>query len=277
MTRPAERLLLASIHDVSPRFEREVDFLASELEPFVGSNFAMLVIPDHWGSCPIHSGSPFASRLRSWADNGIEMFLHGFYHRDRRRHRGLNRLRARFLTDHEGEFLGLSRHEAATRIANGRALIEDIIGRPVAGFVAPAWLYGDGAREALIETGLAISEDRWRVWSPRDGRLLARGAVITWASRTRSRLASSIAAAAVLGRLAPQHVLRIGVHPGDCRSPALMNSIRSTFARASRDRRPAHYSDLVENGDRQGGSRRLALTTAFGASNIGPQDQGGFR
>jgi hypothetical protein len=58
------------------------------------------------------------------------------------------------------------------------------------------------------------------------------------------RLASSVAAAAVLGRVAPQHALRIGVHPGDCGSPAILKSIRSTLGRAARDRRPAHYSEL---------------------------------
>jgi len=240
----AKRILLASIHDVSPRFEQEVDRLAALLEPFVGTRFAMLVVPNHWGSCPIRSGSPFASRLRAWADGGVEMFLHGLYHRDHLRYHGLDRLRARFLTDHEGEFLGLSPQEAAVRISGGRALIEDITGRPVAGFVAPAWLYGPGAHEALAESGIPIAEDHWRVWSPADGRVLATGPVITWASRTKTRLASSLAAAAVLGRIAPQHALRIGVHPGDCKSPALLNSIRATLARGARSRRPAHYSEL---------------------------------
>jgi hypothetical protein len=245
MTSVPKRVLLASIHDVSPRFEREVDLLAAELEPFVGGCLGMLVVPNHWGTDPIEPGSAFASRLRSWADSGVELFLHGFYHRDRRHHHGLDRVRAHLMTAHEGEFLGLSRREAKARIADGRALIEDITGRPVAGFVAPAWLYGRGAREALAETGLQIAEDHWRVWSPASGRVLARGPVITWATRTPMRLRSSIAAAAVLGRLAPQQALRIGVHPGDCGSPRVLESIRSTFARAVRDRRAARYSELM--------------------------------
>lgn len=244
MTSVPKRVLLASIHDVSPRFEREVDLLAARLEPFVGTRLAMLVVPNHWGTSPIQAGSPFATRLRSWADSGIELFLHGFYHRDHLRHRGLDRLRARYLTAHEGEFLGLSRRDAASRIARGRALIEDITGRPLAGFVAPAWLYGRGAQAALAKSGLPIAEDHWRVWSPRDGRILARGPVITWASRTPMRLASSVAAAAMLSRIAPQRMLRIGVHPGDCGSPALLKSISATFERAVAHRTAARYSDL---------------------------------
>jgi len=239
-----KRLLLASIHDVSPRYESQVDRLATRLEPFVGTRFAMLVVPNHWRSGQIRPGSPFASRLREWSSQGIEMLLHGFYHRDEHEHRGFDRFRAKFMTAKEGEFLGLSRAEALQRIADGRALVEDIIGKPVTGFVAPAWLYGPGAYEALAESGVRIAEDHMRVWSPATGKVLARGPVITWASRTPMRLRSSLAAAALLGRLAPQRVLRIGVHPGDCGSPALLESIRKTLARASASRTAGRYLDL---------------------------------
>src|SRR5437763_8404733 len=154
------RLLLASIHDVSPRFESEIDRLIDLLAPHVGTRLAMLVVPNHWGDAPIVPGSAFASRLRSWAEQGIEMFLHGFTHRDDAQYSGAaDRMRARFMTASEGEFLGLSRDEAAARIANGRALIESVTGRPIDGFVAPAWLYGDGAREALAESGVPLAED----------------------------------------------------------------------------------------------------------------------
>src|SRR3954467_2198768 len=117
-TRP-NRLLLASIHDVSPRFEGEVDRLIDLLAPHVGSRLAMLVVPNHWGDAPIVPGSGFAARLRSWADQGTEILLHGFTHRDEAQHAGTaNRVRARFMTASEGEFLGLSCAEAAARIAD---------------------------------------------------------------------------------------------------------------------------------------------------------------
>ena len=68
--------------------------------------------------------------------------------------------------------------------------------------------------------------------------------LITWASRTRLRLASSLAAAAALRHL-PLKVLRIGVHPPDVHHPALVRSIARTFATARRNRRPAAYRDLL--------------------------------
>jgi predicted deacetylase len=241
------RLLLASIHDVSPRFESEVDRLRDLLAPHVGTSLAMLVVPNHWGDAPIVPGSAFAARLRSWADEGIEMFLHGYFHRDDARHaRAANLLRARFMTASEGEFLGLSRFEAARRIVEGRALIEDITGRPVDGFVAPAWLYGQGAREALEEAALPIAEDHFRVWAPAGGRQLARGPVITWASRTRMRLLSSLAVAAALRR-SPQNVLRVGVHPPDAGHPMLVRSIDKTLRKTTSNHRLARYADLLSS------------------------------
>jgi predicted deacetylase len=235
---------LASIHDVAPRFETEVDRLVDRLRPYCGSRIALLVIPDHWGTSPVVPGSPFATRLRGWSDSGFEIFLHGFYHRDSADHvRAADRLRSRWMTAGEGEFLGLGPIAARERIERGRELIESIIGQPIAGFVAPAWLYGDGARQALSDCGITIAEDHLRVWSPESGAVLSRSPVITWASRTPARLRSSIAAASLLRRL-PFRDLRISVHPGDCGSARLLNSIDATFRIASASRRPTAYREL---------------------------------
>lgn len=238
-------LLLASIHDVSPKFESEVDALTELLSRHVGRRIALLVVPNHWGDSPIVPRSPFATRLRGWAESGAEIFLHGFYHRDLAEHASASdRLRASFMTAGEGEFLGLSSAEAAQRIAEGRALLEDVIGRAVDGFIAPAWLYGPGALQALSEAQIALAEDHMRVWSPATGQKLAGGPVITWASRTRARLASSLLAAGTL-RHAPLKVLRVGVHPPDIRHARLIRSIEKTLASAARSRRPGRYSDLL--------------------------------
>ncbi|MEP7130667.1 MAG: polysaccharide deacetylase family protein [Sphingomicrobium sp.] len=245
MTTATERLLLASIHDVSPRFESAVDGLTDLLRAHVGERIALLVVPNHWGDAPILPSSPFAARLRQWAQSGFEIFLHGFFHRDEARHdRASDRLRTRVMTAGEGEFLGLTCSVAAARIQEGRSLIEGITGCPIAGFVAPAWLYGPGALQALSACSIAIAEDHMRVWSPISGRTLAGGPVITWASRTPMRLASSLAAAAAL-RHAPLKVLRIGVHPPDVRHPALLRSIEKTFRRAARTRRASAYGELL--------------------------------
>lgn len=240
------KLLLASIHDVGPRAEAQVDQLADVLSGLLGGlNFAMLVVPDHWGEAPLAANPAYQAKLRRWADQGVEMFVHGWFHKDLAQHTGMTAFKAKHMTASEGEFLGLTRAEAARRMADGRKLIEDIIGRPAAGFIAPAWLYGPGAREALAESGFALAEDHMRVWRPDTGATLARGPVVTWASRSRGRQLSSrfFASLARVG-LHGLDVARIAVHPGDTTVPALIESIRATYASFAARRRPGRYAEL---------------------------------
>jgi len=240
--------LLVSIHDVSPKFEAQVDRLVGLVTRHMDApRFAMLVVPDHWGEAPITPGSAFATRLRDWADRGVEMFLHGWYHRDEARHgSAADRFRARHMTAGEGEFLGLDHETAVQRMRDGKALLEDIVGRPVAGFVAPAWLYGPGALAAAKDCGFALLEDHMRVWSPVSGQVLCRGPVITWASRSRARIASSLAVAATARAFLPRRRgMRLAVHPGDIGVPALVASIDRTIGTLARGGRFGRYADLL--------------------------------
>jgi predicted deacetylase len=241
------RSLLASIHDVGPGSEREIDRLAGLMTDTLRcSSFAMLVVPDHWGSHPIRSGSPFANRLKTWSDSGIEMFVHGWYHKDTAEHQGVAGLKARYMTAREGEFLGLSYEEAARRMEAGRALVEDIIGRKASGFIAPAWLYGQGAMEALGDSSFDIAEDHMKVWAPQTGRVLARGPVITWASRSATRTASSLAFAALARQtLHPLRTVRVAVHPGDVRKETILSSIEITLRCFAKRRRIGSYQSLL--------------------------------
>lgn len=243
---PMRRLLL-SIHDVGPRFEAEVDLLLERVTRHVAPDrLAMLVVPDHWGEHPLTPGTPFANRLRAWSDAGISLFAHGWFHKDVTVHRGMvARFKGRHMTAGEGEFLGLDEGTALARMIAARDLIQTITGRSLSGFVAPAWLYGPGAMAALSRSGFALAEDHMKVWHPESGRVLARGPVITWASRSRARIVSSLFAARILPpmlRLAP--VVRVAVHPGDVTISDLLVSIDDTLRRLCRTHVPASYDDL---------------------------------
>jgi predicted deacetylase len=242
-----KRSLLASIHDVGPGVERQVDRLAGLLTDTLRcSRFAMLVVPDHWGRHPLRSGTPFANRLRAWSDDGIEMFVHGWYHKDTVEHQGISGLKARYMTASEGEFLGLSYGEAARRMEDGRALVEDIIGRKVSGFIAPAWLYGSGAMDALRDSSFDLAEDHVKVWVPRTGKVVARGPVITWASRSTARTASSLAFAALARQvLHPLRTVRVAVHPGDVTKDSILSSIETTLRCFAKSRQPGSYASLL--------------------------------
>lgn len=209
---------------------------------------AMLVVPNFWDRSPIVRGSPFASRLRTWSEQGVEIFLHGYAHRDGVAHASaVARFKARHLTAGEGEFLGLGHFEATIRIEMGRRLLEDVTGAPIAGFVAPAWLYGPGAKAALADAEIDMAEDHWRVWNPATDTTLAFSPVVTWATRTERRMASSLMFAALARRLSPFRVMRVGVHPGDCREPEVMTSIADTVSALGRTRTTSRYADLRED------------------------------
>lgn len=245
-----EKRLLASIHDVGPRFESQVEQLVELLGRRLGkSQFAMLVVPDHWGGAPLREDKAFQAKLRAWSDAGVEMFVHGWFHRDSVRHRGTAGFKARHMTAGEGEFLGLEEADALRLMQDGKALIEDAIGRETAGFIAPAWLYGDGARAALRHAGFAMAEDHWKVWDAVSDRVLASGPVITWASRSPARTASSLAFAALARQVLPfTTTVRIAVHPGDVSKASLIASIDATLRRFTRSHRPARYAELRREG-----------------------------
>jgi len=249
MPRCTKRQLIVSIHDVSPRSEAAVDALAERLDRHLGAaRFAMLVIPDHWREAPIAGNAAFHARLRQWASLGIEMFLHGWCHRDETPARqGLAAFKGKHMTAGEGEFLGLSRDQAVQRMGEGKALLEDILGAPVAGFIAPAWLYGPGALAALDDLGFALAEDHMKVWTPGNRRVVSRGPVVTWASRSPGRIRSSLAFAALARRVLPVlPTLRVAVHPGDVTVPALLTSIDKTLATFARSHAPARYAGLLD-------------------------------
>ncbi len=237
--------LLLSIHDVTPPHAERIARLEEALLAVTQgeARYAMLVVPDFHGRAPIAGDRAFQAWLRARAAAGVEMLLHGWSHRDP----APATWAGRHMTAGEGEFAALARPEAARRMREGRRLLEDMLGTPVTGFVAPAWLYSPGARAALAEEGFALAEDHLRVWRPDNGAILARGPVVTWASRSRARMASSLAFGAVAPLLLRRlRVARVACHPQDADHPRLVAQL-GWVGRAfvQQGRRPGRYADLA--------------------------------
>ncbi|HEY6868335.1 MAG TPA: DUF2334 domain-containing protein, partial [Novosphingobium sp.] len=84
-------------------------------------------------------------------------------------------------------------------------------------------------------------------WDATSGTVLARGPVITWASRSRRRQLSSLAAAALArAGLRGIKVARVAVHPGDTTVPALLDSISRTYRAFARGRTAGRYAQLTQ-------------------------------
>ncbi|MDQ7020026.1 MAG: polysaccharide deacetylase family protein [Robiginitomaculum sp.] len=240
--------LLLSVHDVTPHhFERLKAIHAFLQDLGVGPRYAMLIVPDFWQQWPLEEHPDFANWIRDRAKEGVEMILHGFTHRDESSHASaFKSWKARTLTAREGEFYGLSRDQAEERLQNGIEVLRQACGLEVQGFVAPAWLYSDGARDALGALGFRFAEDHWHVWSPARQATLCRGPVISYASRSEGRIRSSL----FWSRLAdwllrPLPVMRLAIHPHDLDSQRLVEEIRRTISRQQQRRTLCQYAELA--------------------------------
>lgn len=240
--------LLFSIHDVTPRhFERlqRIDRILTESG--IGASYAMLVVPDFWKEWPLDADGGFGDWLREKANSGVEMLLHGYYHLDDTPPKSMGaKFKAAYMTASEGEFLSLERDAARERILRGRDMLEKLLKRQVNGFVAPAWLYSDATKEVLGDLGFMTAEDHLRVWSPMSHEQLAFSPVVSYASRSPARIASSLfwsrLATTVLSGF---DVVRLALHPHDLDVSSLETEFVRVLHRWIKERQPVRYRELA--------------------------------
>ncbi|WP_020400591.1 DUF2334 domain-containing protein [Kordiimonas gwangyangensis] len=241
--------LLFSIHDVTPRhFDRLLEIDSFLQRTSIGHDYAMLVVPNFWGEWPLEKHPEFCEWLRQKSDRGVEMILHGFFHKDDcQHHNHIDRLKAQRLTAGEGEFLGLSASEAVDRVQAGQRCLEGVLGYKASGFIAPAWLYGEAALNVLHEQGFKFAEDHWRIWSPATGKeLLKNSPVISYASRSVPRITSSLIWSKLATKLlAPMDVIRMALHPHDFDKKALVNEIDRALNALLKHRNSVTYNTFL--------------------------------
>jgi uncharacterized protein len=234
-----------SIHDVSPAWSDEVE-LALEAAHAHGVRPALLVVPDFHGRAPLAGNPAYGARLRALQADGHEIYLHGYYHRARTwdEHASATAApgearsgiasRARYLfaqrvvSGGEAEFSDVSHEEALRRLDEGERVLRDA-GLSIRGFVAPAWSMPPWVLALLGQRGYSFTEDHTRVYDPKNKRSRA-SVVLNYASRTPSRLLSSVAwcrLARPARRVLPA---RIAIHPADMRYALLRSEIESLLS-----------------------------------------------
>jgi len=141
-------LLCVSIHDVAPATWDDCMGLARVVREVADIPLTWLVVPRYH-----RSGGSLAAmeaQLGQALARGDELALHGYTHLDTETPGG--GMGTRFLRQvysrREGEFSALTAAAAQHRIELGLDWFAER-GWPVSGFVAPAWLLSDGARQAL--------------------------------------------------------------------------------------------------------------------------------
>jgi predicted deacetylase len=127
----------------------------------------------------------------------------------------------------EAEFSDVSPEEARLRLERGERMLEDA-GLSIRGFVAPAWSMPRWVLSLLGERGYTFSEDHLRIYDPAAKRSRP-SLVLNFASRTPSRLFSSVAWCRIARPLARVVPARIAIHPADMRFALLRNEVESVL------------------------------------------------
>jgi predicted deacetylase len=238
-----ERTVCIVLHDAAPSTRQACARTLAAVRQVAGdAPVTILAVPRYHGEAPTRE---FESWLGERARRGDELALHGCTHRDEGpAHGAVDALRRSHYTRGEGEFWALSREEALARIDVGIAWFAER-GWPLAGFVAPAWLLGPGARAAVVERPFEYTATlRQLIQLPTQAALTSQSVVYSTSSAWRRRL-SLVWNAGVDVAQRNNPVLRLELHPRDADFAPVRRSWQAILARALHHRRPATVADFM--------------------------------
>jgi len=138
---------LVFVHDVTVSHRAELDALWAGLKPRVGAALHAACIA---GPAQQNPG-PTRALLSSWSSE-TEIVAHGWSHSRRATLDPFS-----WATFGSDEFGGMPAVEAQRRVQRSREILEDVCGRPVRGFVPPAFRYGNLTWSALERAGYTYS------------------------------------------------------------------------------------------------------------------------
>ena len=240
--------LCVVLHDVADATLADCDRTVAAVHEVAPVPLTLLAVPQYHGRT--------ASRtLEQWLSQhqrlGAELALHGFVHLDAGQPTGpVDWLRRRFYTRGEGEFWSLTPAEARWRLAEGAAWFERNAW-PLKGFVAPAWLLGPGAWQALRHPAPGDPKFSYTATlrglhplEPGRPALASRGVV--YSSSTAWRRSASVAWAAVNQvSQARSPVLRLELHPCDARHRGIRRSWQHALEAGLRRREARTVADCL--------------------------------
>ena len=239
--------VLVSLHDVSPRHALACREILAWLKERGVPPVALLVVPNFHGKWPLHEFPEFVSEIAQWGEEGHELVLHGCRHIETAPPAGGEldtRLRRRFLTGGEGEFLALSRDEVQSRLCEAMEIWNRCGLHAPAGFIPPAWLHNANLDPVLQEMGIQWTENHAGVRRPLGSTLDV--PVISWASRDPlRRMGSRVVCPALEFAWRRRPTLRIAIHPHDFDWKTLRRSIDAVMESVAKRRRFLSYSDLL--------------------------------
>ncbi len=244
--------LIVSIHDLSTVTRGTVARMLEDLGDVGVPVTSLLVIPDHHHRGRIDADPAFGEMLRRAVAQGHEAVLHGFYHlRPTKDGEGLaTRWITRSYTAGEGEFYDLGRTEASELLRMGKEALGKTLGNrgvPLTGFIAPAWLLGAEAEEAVRAEGFEYTTRIGSVIECGEGRQDAfPSRSMVYSIRAPWRRALSLFwNEALFHALRKSPLLRIGLHPPDWEHGAIRRHALDCIRKAAAERQVTTYGKWV--------------------------------
>jgi hypothetical protein len=240
------RQLTVSIHDVAPstrgRTERLLDALAS-----VGvTRRSLLVIPNLRGETPIDRDASFCEWLHHREQQGDEILLHGYEHVAVGAPRTfVERLKNRWYTQDEGEFLALDYAEASARIARGAAMLAGAR-LHATGFVAPSWLINADALRAVRDQGFEYTNSYLGVLDLANSRNHIVPSLVFGPGNLNEDLGIALQARATRV-LALCSNTRVVLHPPNADHDPRLARILGMIEGLRRDHEPTTYAQLLDS------------------------------
>lgn len=233
------RYLAISLHDVAPQTWHACTQLLRLVDELTDAPVTLLVVPDYHRKGLVGFAPSYRAALERRLQRGDELALHGWNHLDEMpMDRGfIDRLRRTRLTDREGEFSALPFEECRKRLEAGRDWFE-AWGWPLYGFIAPAWMLGEAAWDALAQSGFRYTATRSALHLLAQGRA-HRTRTLVYSTRSPLRARSSLWWNG--WQSLPVHrdaIVRIALHPADAARPDVMRHIAVVLC-ALHDRREA--------------------------------------
>lgn len=232
-TPPLPAALCVSIHDVAPHTWPLCARLVQAVQAVAPIPLTLLVVPAYH-HLPVAHPALYERHLEARLARGDELALHGYSHLDEapRAHCLRERFWREVFTTREGEFAAIGADDARWRLSQGLAWF-DQRNWPVEGFVAPAWLLGSPAAQAINDFPFRYTTTL-RQFHLLPGNYVLNAPVLVYSARNPpgrwlSRHWNTMRA--ILGvRPAQAPLLRLCLHPNDAHYPALIQHFQHLIA-----------------------------------------------
>jgi hypothetical protein len=241
----SKRFLCVSLHDVAPATWPECERLLRAIREVADIPVTLLVVPAFH-----HQLADTACHDRHLEDRlalGDELALHGYTHLDEGPAPAClwDRFTRQIYTQGEGEFSALGFAEAKRRLTWGLEWFEQR-GWPVKGFVAPAWLLSDEARQALQDFPFKYTTTFGRFHFLPEQRSLSSPSLVYSSRNGWGRMMSRQGATLWSAMLRSAPLVRFGLHPRDALYPRTVRHFQESIAALLQTRQAVTKASFAE-------------------------------